>query len=341
MRNTKIALAVLALVASTAAMADAKVYGALEGSMNRVTGGNTVFEGTGGWGGSYFGITGSDELEGGMKASFALEGGLDIGSGAGANGGVSTATATGATFNRQANVALSGDFGTVKGGLQFDPWIAAGATGTNGNNNFLVPLLVMTGNNGASNGGSGTSTTGGFFIPNSVSYTSPSMGGFSASVLGSTGNGVAANEYNSYAANYAQGDVAVGAAYHKRNGATAAEVTSGSLISAGYQMGAARLGGGYVSSKTDAANSTINTYFVGVAYNLGAPTLHLNYARNNETNAKSIINVAAQYSLSKNTFAFVSASRGNNGAGTLYAPSVANSGTNSQTGYTVGIRTQF
>jgi len=346
MRNTKIALAVLALVASTAAMANgATVYGSLDASVAKVTNGNMSFDGSGNWGGSYFGINGSEDLDGGMKASYALEGGLNIGTGAQDNGGTSGAAgaAVGAVFNRQGNVGLSGDFGSVTAGLQLSPYIGAVANGIAGGNSFFVPLLIMSSNrtaDGASVTGTGATANGGFFIPNSVSYTTPSIGGFSGSVLSQVSAGVDANKYTAYSGNFAQGDVSVAAAYQSKT-----NDYSSTAATAGYQMGQLRLSGGYVMHSDTVTALDTNTYTVGAAYAVTEKaTVNANYARNNATNAANITNLSAYYSLSKNTGLYATYSRGTNGAGTVYSSrgdGLGAASTASQTGYAVGIRKMF
>jgi predicted porin len=354
MRNTKIALAVLALVASTAAMADGTtVYGSLDASMAKTSTGNLSFDGSGNWGGSYFGIKGSEDLDGGMKVNYTLEGGLNIGTGAQDNGGTNgtVANATTATkddanatvFNRQGNVGLSGDFGSVTAGMQISPYIGAMANGIAGGNSFFVPLLIMSSNrtaDGASVTGTGATANNGFFIPNAVSYTSPSMGGFSATVLSQVSAGVDANKYTAYSGNFAQGDVSIAAAYQSKT-----NDYSSTAATAGYQMGPLRLSGGYVKHSDTVTALDTNTYTVGAAYAVTEKaTVNANYARNNATNAATITNLSAYYSLSKNTGLYATYSRGTNGAGTLYSTrgdGLGGASTASQTGYAVGIRKMF
>jgi GBP family porin len=72
MKKTQVALAALALVASTAALADGvKVYGTADVSLVNTTNG-TFFAGAGNNAGSIFGFTGSEDLGSGLKAAFTL-----------------------------------------------------------------------------------------------------------------------------------------------------------------------------------------------------------------------------------------------------------------------------
>src|ERR1700737_875083 len=67
---------------------------------------------SGGLGGSKFGFLGSEDLGGGTKAIFQLESGYDLNSGKlGYNQRL---------FGRQAYVGLSGNYGSVKLGRQYD-----------------------------------------------------------------------------------------------------------------------------------------------------------------------------------------------------------------------------
>ena len=133
MRKTQMALAAVALVASTAALADVTASGSVDigvGSFNSAgapgSGKMGVQEGAVN-GGSIFTVSGSDDLGGGMKASFTLQHGFNAATGAISNGG--NVGADNATFNRQANVALSGGFGTITIGNQLNAYIP-GAAGT-------------------------------------------------------------------------------------------------------------------------------------------------------------------------------------------------------------------
>ena len=343
MKKTQFALAALALVASTAAFAEGSttVYGRLDVSASRVTGQATQMLHSN-WDTSVIGVKGSDELTGGMKASFQLEGGLNAATGEVANNG----TAAG-LFNRLANVSLAGDFGSTGLGLQFSPFVGAALNGVaTGNESFYVNMLVMAGAAGATT--YGAQGTGGFFIPNAISYSTPNIGGFSATALTQIANGndtvkPAASKYDAVAVNYAAGDLSVAGGYQK-SGTIA---TTAYTVSAAYNMGPARIAGGYISNSPDAAGSTnLNTYHVGASYNLMENlTASINYAKNNETPSSQTLTVAGvQYSLSKRTYVYGIAGRGTNGILPLYGSLAAGnqpSATTSTTGYSVGVVTNF
>ena len=88
MRKTQVALAALALVASSAALANGvSIYGNVDAGILS-TGGKTAFYGGGNNATTLMGFRGSEDLGGGLKAGFNLEAGLDLSKGqSGANGG--------------------------------------------------------------------------------------------------------------------------------------------------------------------------------------------------------------------------------------------------------------
>ena len=115
MKKSLIALAVLASSGAAMAQSSVTLYGIADiwfGSTKAQTlneagvlagDRQTVLE-SGGVSGSRWGVKGSEDLGGGLKANFNLEQGFDLSNGA----------AAGAQFNRQSWVGVSGGFGAVK-----------------------------------------------------------------------------------------------------------------------------------------------------------------------------------------------------------------------------------
>lgn len=340
MRNTKIALAVLALVASTAAMAESTIYGTLEAGVANTSSSNgttsgTSFTGTGAWvAGNNIGFKGSEEIEGGLKATYQLEMGINLNTGASDNGGSGFSTAPTAVapatqlatqsslFSRTAAIGLAGDFGSVTLGQQLSPYIAAQAMGTAGNGNFFVNRIIMGGGFPNAAAGSTVLGQGGFFMPNAIVYATPSIGGISASIMQTVRNGAAggaidagtqSDNYTAAMATGAFGDVNVTVGYQNRQ-----NTVQGLTGSASYTMGAATLSGNYTKS-TPETGAVVNSYSASLAYAVTAPlTVSLQYARNNLVSAQTISNLGAQYALSKRTSLYAMYARGTNGAQSNY-----------------------
>jgi len=112
MKKSLIALAVLAASGTAMAQSNVTLYGLADvwfgSSKFEVTGEGSVRQtkvDSGGLNTSRWGMKGSEDLGGGLKANFQLEQGFDLSTGA---------AQSGKTFNRQAWVGLSGGFGEVQ-----------------------------------------------------------------------------------------------------------------------------------------------------------------------------------------------------------------------------------
>lgn len=209
--------------------------------------------------GSRWGLKGTEDLGGGLKALFQLENGFDVNSGA--------ANQAHRMFGRQAYVGLeSATLGTVTFGRQYDSVVDYLAPLT-ANGNWAGYLLSHPFDN--------DNTDNSFRLNNSVKYTSNTYGGFSFGGLYGFSNqagGFANNRSYSVGAQYVGGPVAIAAAYMQINnpGAT----SSGSLAAddTAFFAGRQRVWGagvnytvgqtivGFVYSHTDLSNATGSVY---------------------------------------------------------------------------------
>ena len=358
MRNTKIALAVLALVASTAAMAEGlTIYGNLDVGLGKTSLQSTKFQGSGGFiAGNLWGLKGSEDIGGGTKASFVLEQGLDL------NGGVDNG-GNGTMFNRQGFVSLaSDDLGSLAFGQQLSPFIAGIAGNTAGNGHFFVNRLIM-GDPGSFNGaagptvalcqsvnpttgaiavssacGAGNYQQGGFFQRNAITYTSPSFNGWSAQVMQTTKQGAAganaltgAQAADSNADQYTAANIAGNLFGVSVNGVYQKRPQSYSTFGFGFTVPVSviTLQGTYMSNKNDPAiavgtndaDGKVNSYSLSASYNISdATSAALQYAANNAaTSNQSLVGAHVQHKLSKRTSLYASLTSGSNGAQSDYA----------------------
>ncbi len=115
MKKSALTLAVLALAAGAAqAQSNVQVYGLLDvgietANNKSATGGSQTSVISGGMNTSRWGLRGSEDLGGGLKAVFNLEGGILM----------DTGNMDGVLFKRQANIGLEGSFGRVIIGRSF------------------------------------------------------------------------------------------------------------------------------------------------------------------------------------------------------------------------------
>lgn len=374
MKKTQVALAALALVASTAALAEGvTIYGTIDASMAKSTGVANSLDGTGNWGTSLFGIKGSQDVSGIGSVFFNLESGLNAATGGFANAGVinadGTATAitgTGTLFARAANIGLSTDAGKIAVGTQFSPFVGAALGGdVSGNASFYVPMLIVAGGNTAQMFGAGGDETaggalsGGFFIPNSVTYTTPNFNGLDATVMMQRSAGVVENKYNAVRVSYAVSALKVNFGYQKRGGTTGALNTEGfnnytsTAITGTYQVSdAISIGAGFYANNDKEGGIKTRATSLGLGYTISPATIvSLNYVGNDTEGAKAtIMNLGLRHNLSKQTYLYGTVGRGTNGASTVYSMRAVDSAaggtpnydaTLNQTGYAVGIGHNF
>lgn len=289
MKKSLIALAVLA--ASGAAMAQSSVtlYGIADvwiGSEESGLNADSVTKmGSGGLNSSRWGLKGSEDLGGGLKAVFKFEQGFNIDNG----------TAKGSGFDRQSYVGLAGGFGEVTFGntwTAMDDIIGASNSGFDSALSASNNVLVVNANY-ADNPG------------NTIKYTSPSFSGFSGGLSYSMDEkkGVS-KDIVDFSLSYGAGPVAVNFAYQVQNDTNDLKYTA---LNGSYDFGVAKLLASYGQEKIGDAKAT--DYQIGVDVPLSpAMTLSAGYAYSEDNAARSATenertgySIAVGYSLSKRT----------------------------------------
>jgi predicted porin len=241
----------------------------------------------------FWGLRGSEDLGNGLKAIFKLESNFNI------DNGASQAN----LFEREANVGLSGGFGTVLLGRNYTAYDDLfGATAHTLNSNINVSSAVnATGNAQYANR-----------INNSIRYSSPVMGG----VSGSVSYGFGENKTASASATrnvgaqvrYAAGPVLVGLGYQEQTSQTANDDLEFTLVGASYDLGMAKLTGSYQTSEKGSTKD--KEYQIGVVVPMGAVTVSAGMANSeSKTGAAKLKGdgyaLLASYALSKRTAAYV------------------------------------
>jgi len=232
MKKTQVALAALALVASTAAMAEVTLGGYVDAGVQSSTGNGTVLSG-GNLDINNIRFSASEEIDGGLKAgAFALIR-FESTTGALTRPGATDGTNDG-TFFEIAHVNLgSASTGTVELGRTVDSFWGNGVAG------FDVT--------GGSNLGSAVASTlnlktSKVFVDNSVHYVSPNLNGLTVaatyvmndSTTGST-IGSAVKGDKSATVNYSINGLRLGAGYMK------SDLTTATFYAAGYDFGFANV----------------------------------------------------------------------------------------------------
>jgi predicted porin len=369
MKKTLIVAAVSSSFAMAAhAQSSVTLYGVVDAGLTYTSnvGGKSNYQQTSGnVSQSRWGLKGSEDLGGGLKAIFQLESGFNLGNGTLANNG--------GQFNRQAFVGLSSNYGTVTLGRQYDAV-----------QDYLAPLTATGSWGGTSFAHVGNldnlNTNGGFATNNTVKFTSANYAGFTFGGTYGFSNQAgqfANNRAYSLGAGYQWQGLTLGAAYSQQNnpGNTAGGAIAGTTssigaaafrqreygVGAGYAFGPAQLGLAWTQARADhlaglSGAIRSDNYEVNGKYNL-TPALGLGVAYT-FTNLRSDvggqdasarfhqIGAQADYSLSKRTDVYAEvvyqhASHGSNAV--IYNPTSGSGASSSQnqTAATVGLRHRF
>lgn len=310
MKKSLIALAVLAASGVASAQSTVTLYGLIDihaASMkHEVNGAGTsqaVING-GGLNTSRFGLKGSEDLGGGLKANFVLEGGFDPSTGV-ANSYTNpyTGTTSSSTFGRQSWVGLSGGFGEVKLGKMWTPYDEVKGSGAAGfdANIFAPATYVWLSNNYQDRPG------------NSVYYSTPSLSGFSAAALYSFGENktatVDAGKIASVNLAYAGGPFAAAVSYQTEKATGAAVSGKYTQLNGSYDFGIVKLLAAYGRVKNvDPAVSKTNEYQIGLDFPVNSVlTISGGYAHSKDDvagggeNTRKGFGLAGLYALSKRT----------------------------------------
>jgi predicted porin len=247
---------------------------------------------------SLFGMRGAEDLGGGLKATFALESGINM-----PNGGF--ASSNGNLWGRQAWVGLEGDFGKIRLGTQFSPFFLTlldsdprHFSPTGSGNVIYADNVIFT---GAVNS-------------NAVLYSSPKFGGLEGSVMfapgGVPGNFQAGRQWSA-SLKYDNGSLMVNTSIYDGNagGATTPVPTNveflGRTVGMAYRFGSLVAKASFVNYKV-AGSFNNNVYGGGLDYFV-TTALDLNGGvwvtsdRNDTSNHSLLAAVGATYLLSKAT----------------------------------------
>jgi predicted porin len=294
---------------------------------------------------SQFGMQGTEDLGGGLKAVFKLESGINIGTG-GYN------DSNGNFFGRQAYVGMTSPYGEVKAGLQYSPFfLQVYELDPRGLSQLGSSLIIYVDN----------VITTGIFTPNAISYTSPVLWGFQGSALLSLG-GVAGDFQNGrqYSASlkWDNGTFMVGASYFNANASTGTALVTpvpsqlpvsfqGRQIGASYKFGKLTFKASFVNYMV--GDDSNNVYGTGVDF-LATPQIDLNAGvwyeeqRQQTENHTLLAGIGAEYYLSRQTTLYAQvalvSNHGNMDTG-LSISDATNSPTGTTTGVNIGIRHTF
>ncbi|QIL81667.1 porin [Diaphorobacter sp. HDW4A] len=345
MKKSLIALAVLASSGAAMAQSSVTLFGIVDTGIGYVNKANAAGDSKYGMytSGNYtsrIGFRGVEDLGGGLKAGFWLEGELfgDDGNSAGFN------------FKRRSTVSLSGGFGEVRLGRDLTP----GYTKTSS-----YDLFNQTGIGqfmGWSNWYGTAGDANGIRSSNMVSYYTPNFGGFNGAIgygFDEQTSGHAGRYIGGYVA-YDNGPLSVALSYDDRDTVAANRDRNAITLGASYNLNVVKLNGivQQTKDKIDGApNQKVNAYMLGASAPVGAGEVKIQYALYDQKafdDAKSHqLSLGYVYNLSKRTAVYgnVSYLKNKDGANLGLASKQLNTegpgAGKAQTGLQVGIRHSF
>jgi predicted porin len=347
MKKSLIALAAMAVAGVASAQSSVTLFGIVDATLAHGSGSvsNKTQLTNSGYNSSRLGFRGTEDLGGGMSASFWLEAGLnnDNGSGANTNTNNQSTGSTGGgglTFNRRSTVSLAGGWGELRLGRDYNPafWnlTVFDPFGTNGVGTTQTLNSIITGSTNVR-----ASNTIGYFLP-------PNLGGFygQAQVYLGENNSNAANDDDGQGyglrVGFASGPFNVALAY-SRTEYLAGDVRQ-SNIGGQWDFGMAKLMGHYSSDRSGGLDG--KGWLIGTLVPVGAGEIRAAYSQY-ETDAAGDprtrkLAIGYVHNLSKRTALYATYARVRNNGGAAQALNGAVTGVNSSSnGYDLGIRHSF
>ena len=363
MKKSLIALAVLASAGVASAQSSVTLFGIVDATLQRVSnsGGASVTRlHNGGYNSSRLGFRGTEDLGGGMSASFWLEAGVNNDSGTGsatntnnqASGSAAAANGTqGLTFNRRSTVSLAGGWGEVRLGRDytpqfwnltvFDPFGTVGVGSTQTLNSSRGGPTIVRASNSL-----------GYFLPGN-------LGGFygqlqhyrgenasNSTVTGTTVGNSSDGNGTGVRVGYANGPANAAIAY------TTTKFATGDIKSANiggqWDFGVAKLMGHYARDRVSNV-ATGKGYLIGGLVPVGPGEIRLAYSQYKDDTAGTPkakkLALGYVHNLSKRTALYATYARVTNSGGSaqsVFPGAAGNPSPNSRSnGYDFGVRHSF
>lgn len=343
MKKTLLALAALTAFAGVAsAQSSVTLFGVVDLSARNVKNGSQSIKSLSqdGNGSSRLGFRGVEDLGGGLRAGFHIEGAISPDTGG-----------TGQTWQRRSTVSLMGGFGEIRLGRDYTPtfWnhTVFDPFGTNGVGS-QTNLMTQQGQTSVFGAGAGTLVR----ANNTIGYFLPAMGGLYGQVQVAAAEGPAnGNKYMGLRVGYAGGPVNVAVATGKTE-ITGVRDQTALNIGASFNLGFMTLMGQWHKYEVDAPTIDQTNMLIGATVPFGASTLKASYGKVSSTGTTrdaTQIAFGYLYSLSKRTTLYTHLSKISNGAGARFVASgsgpaytgLAASAKPSSTAYEFGVNHTF
>jgi predicted porin len=343
MKKSLLALAALTAFAGVAsAQSSVTLFGVIDANVRNVktSAGSLKTLSTDGMGSSRLGLRGVEDIGGGLRAGFWLEGSVNVDVGGGAKTAATQvgSGANGQDWQRRATVSLMGGFGEIRLGRDYTPdfW----------NHTIFDPFGTNGVGSSVNTFGSTTGATTVVRANNSLGYFLPGgLGGLYGQVMIAAGEGTDANKHLGFRFGYAAGPLNVAFSYGTTDTAVKWKRTN---IGGSYNMGFMRAMLQYNISN-GGATGKITHLLVGGVVPLGTNALKFSYVRSDGSGAIAArdatqIALGYQHNLSKRTAVYGNFARiGNKGTANYRASgtALANAAGQASTGYEFGVNHSF
>jgi predicted porin len=338
MKKSLLALAALTAFAGVAsAQSSVTVFGIVDLAARRVTNGSAGSLNTlspNGQSSSRLGFRGIEDLGGGLRAGFWLEGDL----------AADTGNATGMTWTRRSTVSLMGGFGEVRMGRDYVPTFLNISAYDMFSYQGVSTISAFRGTTSALSLGGATTAVR---ANNTISYFLPAMGGVYGQATVASSEGVQGNKYVGALLGYGAGPLKVSGAYGKTYKlGTAIDDLKTLNFGGSFNFGFLTAQASY--EKTDYSTSYQKMASAGVLIPVGSGTVKLNYTKlggSSNIYSATLLGAGYVYDLSKRTALGVGYGRvANSGAAKFTASGNGPAGIKggeTSTGYDVSINHKF
>jgi predicted porin len=278
---------------------------------------------------SRIGLRGVEDLGGGLRAGFWIEGAINP----------DTGTPGGQTWQRRSTLSLMGGFGELRLGRDYTPtfWnhTVFDPFGTNGVGS-QTNLMTQQGQTSVVSSGATTlvraNNTIGYFLPSG-------LGGLYGQAQIAAGEGVGGNKYQGFRIGYGAGPANVAVAWGKTEVGT--DDLKAMNIGGSFAMGPVTLYGQYHKYK---ATLEQKNWMLGASFGMGAGTLKASYGKaSGDADGKQFA-FGYVYDLSKRTALYAAYARINNGDSSRFVTSGSGptmGAGDKSTGYEFGVRHSF
>jgi predicted porin len=285
MKKTLIALAAVAATGAAFAQSSVTLSGTVDTGIQKTASGAPLSMVASRSGTSNWTVSGTEDLGSGLKAIFKVSTAFNSDDGTSALVGTAP-NQSGVLGNNDMFVGLTGGFGSIKLGRSFDIAFsnALTANSTKGVTGYSTRA--------------GTLDSNGVYISNQLLYTSPSMGGVTASIQYAPSEATGVKATTGLGVAYGNGPIAATYAYSKILGGNALNQIAGS-----YDFGAAKVLLTF-TDRAKVASDADSSYALGVTAPVGPGMIWASYDKRESSDTK-VIHGGYKYFLSKRTTVYL------------------------------------